>query len=452
MINFWDIEKFKNNVAIITENERITYSELLKRTEKVESALIEQPHRLVIIKCENNLNSIINYLAVLRTNCPAILLDYNLNNEQIKTYIQKYQPHFILDKNIQKLQSDTQCSSELAILLSTSGSTGNPKLVRLSRKNIQVNAESIAKYLNIRKTDRAITTLPFHYSYGLSVINSHFLKGASILLSSESVISKKFWNLINENKVTSFAGVPYTFDMLKKLRFENLNLPHLRYITQAGGKLSEENGKYFTQICQRKNIDFFIMYGQTEASPRMSYFKTNDFPKKINSIGKAIPGGKICLYDNSNNIVNNPYKNGELVYYGQNVMMGYAENQQDLEKTDDLKGVLYTGDVAFFDEDGFFFIAGRKNRFTKIQGLRMNLDDLTQYFVSKSIDAVAVSNDLLICIISEVNIDTEIRKTFLKQFKLHHSIVKFIQVEEIPKNSTGKILFKNLENIFNEKK
>lgn len=450
MKNFWNLEKFKDNIAIFTKDDKITYSELSKKVNQTEQVLKENPYELVFVKCKNDVNSIVSYLAALRANCPILLLDDDIDEEHLKYFIKNYSPRFLLDNNITKFDNDNICSNDLAVLLSTSGSTGNPKLVRLSRINIQDNAKSIAKYLNINHNDRAITTLPFHYSYGLSVINSHLIKGASIILTNESIISKKWWELIKKYKATSFAGVPYTFDMLRKLKFENMDLPSLRYITQAGGKLKDDHGKYFTQLCQNKNIDFFIMYGQTEASPRMTYFKTNDFPNKINSIGKAIPGGKIQLIDEEGNIIKNAHIEGELIYNGKNVMMGYANNKNDLKEGNNLKGVLHTGDIAFFDDKGFFFITGRKNRYTKIQGLRINLDDITQFLLKKNINGVAIGNDLQICIASTNNLDEKMKKNILKKYKLHHSVLRFMHIDEIPKNSSGKILYKEIEEIFNE--
>jgi long-chain acyl-CoA synthetase len=450
--NFWNFEKFKENIAILTEDDKITYSELSKRVNQAEIVLKKNPYELVFLKCKNDINSIVNYLAALRTNCPVLLLDEDIDEEHLQIFIKNYNPRFLLDNNTSIFDSNTICSNNLAVLLSTSGSTGNPKLVRLSRTNIQNNAAAIAEYLSINQNDRAITSLPFHYSYGLSVINSHLINGASVILTNESIISKKWWDLIKKYKATSFAGVPYTFDMLKKLRFENMDLPSLRYITQAGGKLSEEQGKYFTELCQRKNIDFFIMYGQTEASPRMTYFKTNDFPNKINSIGKAIPGGKISLFDDKKNIIKGAFMEGELIYYGSNVMMGYAKNKNDLKREDDLKNILHTGDIAFFDDEGFFFITGRKNRFTKIQGLRINLDDINQFLLKQNINAVAIGNDLQICIASTNTIDEKMKKRILKKYKLHHSVLRFLQIDEIPKNSSGKILYKKIEDMFNDQK
>lgn len=157
------------------------------------------------------------------------------------------------------------------MLLTTSGSTGSPKLVRLSKENILENAKSIAQYLDIDQNERAITSLPMHYSYGLSVINSHLISGATILLTEDSYIQRDFWVFAREQRVTSFSGVPFTYEILKKMKFWNRNLPTLRTLTQAGGKLSNELIEYFAKNAKLRDVNFYVMYGQTEATARMSY-------------------------------------------------------------------------------------------------------------------------------------------------------------------------------------
>lgn len=452
MTNFWNLEKFQNQIAIYTDSgEKLSYGDILKKIEPVEKILKSNSHSLVFCKCKNDINSIVNYIAALRSNCPVLLIDEEINKKYLSTLIKSYNPQFILGDEIIELDSNFKCYKELAVLLSTSGSTGNPKLVRLSKLNIQDNAESIAKYLEINQSDRALTTLPFHYSYGLSIINSHLLVGASILLTEDSIISKKFWDFTNDYKATSIAGVPYTFDMLKKLRFENMQISSLRYMTQAGGKLPFNLAKHFTKTCIEKNIEFYIMYGQTEASPRMSFFKTNDALEKLESIGKAIPGGKLYLNNEKGYKIENINEQGELIYEGLNVMLGYAYKQNDLKKSEELNGVLHTGDLAHFDKDGYFYITGRKNRFTKIHGLRINLDDISNYLINNNIDGVAIGTDKNICIASTQEIDEKMKKMLQKEYKLHHSIIKIIYVDEIPKNSAGKVLYSKIKEMFNGK-
>ena len=450
MTKFWNLEKFKDKIAIITnQGEKVSYQKLISQSRLIEIELKKNPNSLIFCKCRNNLKSIVNYIAILRSNCTVLLIDYFINDNDYNDLLDIYKPNFVLDESLVKLKNQTYCYDKLAVLLSTSGSTGNPKLVRLSKNNIQDNAVSIAKYLNITSLDRPVTVLQFHYSYGLSVINSHLLVGATILLTEESIISNKFWDFIKKEKVTSMAGVPYTFEMLKKLRFNNMNIPSLRYLTQAGGKLSLKLAEYFTTMCIQKNIDFFIMYGQTEASPRMSYFKTNNLLNKLSSIGKPIPGGEFYIYDRNNIKIDKIEKEGELVYKGSNVMLGYAENIADLKKHDELNRILYTGDLAKVDKDGFYYIIGRKNRFTKIHGLRINLDDISDFLLLNGISSVVVSDDNLILLAVVSTKIEKVQTMVLKKYKLHHSVLRIITINKIPKNKSGKILYNKINSFLN---
>ncbi|MEE3466956.1 MAG: AMP-binding protein [Eubacterium sp.] len=264
---------------------------------------------------------------------------------------------------------------DLALLLTTSGSTGSPKLVRQSRTNVLVNAASIVDYLEIGEFDRAITTLPMSYTYGLSIVNSHLLAGAELLLTDISIMQRDFWDFFQKEKASSLAGVPYTYEMLKKLKFMKMLLPSLKYMTQAGGRLRPELHKEFAEFATLTRKRFYVMYGQTEATARMAYLPYVHAEKKVGSIGVAIPGGALFLEDENGEQITEPHKVGELVYHGRNVTYGYAEELADLAKGDENDGVLHTGDMAEMDEDGYFFITGRKKRFLKIYGNRVSLDE-----------------------------------------------------------------------------
>ena len=180
---------------------------------------------------------------------------------------------------------------ELGLLISTSGSTGSPKLVRQSYLNVMDNARSIAKYLKLDETERPITTLPMNYVYGLSIINSHFLTGAVLLLTDKTLMQKEFWNFFKEAEATSFGGVPYTYEMLDKLRFYNMQLPSLRTMTQAGGKLTPELHEKFAIYAAENNKNFIVMYGAAEATSRMGYLPPDKAIEKKGSMGIPIPGG-----------------------------------------------------------------------------------------------------------------------------------------------------------------
>ena len=273
------------------------------------------------------------------------------------------------------------------LLMSTSGTTGSPKFVRQSYSNIIFNTRSIVKYLNIKIKDVTITSLPFSYVYGLSVINSHLFSGATIVLTNKSIIEKDFWQLVKKYKVNNFFGVPYSYSIIERVGYKNLS-NNFKYSTQAGGKMNHELIRKIIKMYKKKKIKFIQMYGSAEATSRMSYLSWSNAQKKIGSIGKPIPGGKFFLKDYNGLIINKINKIGELVYKGKNVCLGYAKNYKDLNLSDLNKGTLFTGDTAYRDRDGFYFIIGRKNRYTKIFGIRINLAELETLFLKKGIDVV----------------------------------------------------------------
>jgi len=335
---------------------------------------------------------------------------------------------------------------ELALLLTTSGSTGSPKLVRQSYKNIKSNAESIVKYLEISELERPITTLPMNYTYGLSIINSHLLKGATILLTNKSFMEKEFWEFFKEYRATSFGGVPYTYEMLHRLRFTRMNLPSLTNFTQAGGKLIPELHKEFAEFAEKKGLRFYVMYGQTEATARMSYLPYQKAVEKCGSMGIAIPGGDFLLIDANGHIIDTSNVVGEIIYHGPNVTLGYAECGEDLNKGDERHGILETGDMAIRDNDGYYYIVGRKKRFLKIFGNRVNLDECERMVKSEfDIPCACIGHDdsMQIYLTNSVLVDT-VRKFLSEKTGLNHIAFNVRCIAEIPTNDSGKTLYEAL--------
>jgi len=268
--------------------------------------------------------------------------------------------------------------------MSTSGSTGSPKFVKQSYQNVISNIKSIIRYLNIKKEDITITSLPISYVYGLSVINTHLFAGATIVLTNKSMVEKKFWDLIDKYKVNNFSGVPYNYSIVEKISKKGLP-KSLKYTTQAGGKMNNILIKKIINIYKKNKIKLIQMYGAAEATSRMSYLKWRYSFKKIGSIGKPIPGGSFYMIDKKGKKNN---KKGELVYQGKNVCMGYAESSKDLTLPDLNKGTLKTGDIAYKDKEGFYYIEGRNNRYVKIFGIRLNLSELETILLKKGIDVI----------------------------------------------------------------
>ena len=293
--------------------------------------------------------------------------------------------------------------------------------------------------------DRPITTMPFSYSYGLSIINSHLLKGASIILTDATLMDRRFWEIFKGNNATTFGGVPFIFEMLKKLRVEKMNLPSLKYITQAGGKLSMKLSAEFADICADKGIEFCVMYGQTEATARMSYLPWEYARTKVGSIGIAIPGGKFWLEDENRNVIKKSNTIGELIYQGDNVTMGYAESCFDLQNGDENNGILHTGDLAKRDVHGFYYITGRKKRFLKIFGKRVNLNEIEEHINVAGYNCVCAGTDDNLKIYITEPVDKDLIVSYIaKRTGINRAGFSFVYIEKIPRNESGKVRYSAL--------
>jgi long-chain acyl-CoA synthetase len=446
------LQDFTGRTALILpDGSRQSYKELANLSDSIYSmAGAPIPRRsLVAIECDNSLSSLAGYLGALRNDFPLLLVDAQLSQELRERLYSHFNVPWVWGESSQwkhRPCKSPQVHKDLAVLLSTSGSTGEPKLVKLTQSNLQSNAASIARYLEIDFDERPITSLPIHYSYGLSVINSHLLKGATLLLTSEPITSKQFWNFFRDYKASSFAGVPTTYTMLRKLRFERMSLPTLRVMTQAGGPLDPELIRWFDELARSRGQRFFVMYGQTEATARISYVPPERLFEKIGSIGIPIPDGTIELIDEEASLITEAGTIGQLRYSGPNVMMGYAENETDLAANDSQGGCLLTGDLAKRDTDGYFYLCGRLKRFIKIFGNRFSLDEVELQLRARGFDvAVTGHDDLLIIAIRGEKLGIDALKTNVPLwYRIHHSAIDVVAVENFPMSSSGKILYTEL--------
>jgi len=451
--------------AIVCDNgDTISYGKLKKLINSF--SIYFKERSIVFLIGSNNVSSLVCYFAALESGVVPLLLSENINDEQLNDLIDIYSPKYIFSKktfsnSIYSLRAkveeghlflrnkalDISIHKDLALLLTTSGSTGSPKLVKLTKENIKSNAESISEYLKIGYDDRAITSLPFNYSYGLSVINSHLFSGGSIVLSNSSMMEEKFWKSINDYSVTSIAGVPYNYEMMLRLGIDNLDIPTIKKMTQAGGKLDYQKAKKVNDFLQLKGIDFYTMYGQTEATARISYLPCGNIDKKPNSIGIPIPGGRLWLENEEGLKISNSKIVGEMIYEGLNVSMGYAESKEDLSIGDVNKGILKTGDLAYFDEEGYYFIEGRNNRFVKVFGNRISLDSLEKLVTTKGFDSVAtgVDDKIVIYVIEEPNLSVaELRKEISESIGINMVAIKVTPIDDFPRLDSGKINYKAL--------
>jgi acyl-CoA synthetase (AMP-forming)/AMP-acid ligase II len=337
---------------------------------------------------------------------------------------------------------------DLGVLLPTSGSLGSPKYVRLTYGNVQANAESIVEYLGIGPDERALMSLPFSYSYGLSLVNTHLLAGASIAITSRPIVMGGTWDFFRTQGCTSIAGVPPTYHALARTGFLNRDLPSLRTMTQAGGKLAASQVVRFHEYAAQRGVRFFVMYGQTEASARISYVPWDRLPEKAGSIGIAIPRGRLSVDGDAGG----PDSRGELVYSGPNVMYGYATSRDCLAKGDELGGVLRTGDMGYVDEEGFFFVTGRLRRFMKVFGVRMNLDELERALEEEcgtSVACVGRDNQLAIVVESgDRKVSEHVRTLALQRYHLQPSLFRIEALAALPQNSSGKKDYGALEEAY----
>jgi len=448
---FHDLNHHGDKVAVIDEKgTEISYADFLKRADALGGTLKERS--LVLIVCKNGLDCLAGYIGVMRSKSAALLIHHSIKPDQLADIQARFNPSYVYapDAFGQYHLKETGSAApllhpDLALLLPTSGTTGSRNFVRLSAHNLHTNAQSIVQYLSITDTDRAITTMPMNYTYGLSIIHSHLAAGASLILSEESLVSPKFWEAIRDFKATTFGGVPFIYEMLKKLRFAKMDLSHLRYLTQAGGKLSKELSVEFAEIAEQKNFQFITMYGQTEATSRIAYLPSEQARTKAGSIGKAIPGVTLSLIDESGAVIEQNNVAGELVCRGDNVSMGYAIGSADLAKVDENKGILYTGDIALRDEDGFYFIVGRKKRFLKIFGHRVNLDEIEQLLKNIGYDCACGGTDdhLKIFIAGKADI-VSVKADMTRLTTINPQGFTVIPVPAIPRSESGKIDYARL--------
>ena len=465
----WNFKRFGQRVAAADEFGRsLTYDELAKEGQAL--CGVAGGRCLTFNLCQNSMGSLLGYAGFLEGGVVPVMLGAQLDEQLLEALLNSYHPKYIWAPKERSVldfapvyerfgyqllktgyEDETPLYPELALLLTTSGSTGSPKLVRQSYRNIRANTDSIVEYLELDETERPISTLPMNYTYGLSIINSHLDVGATLLMTEKGVAQREFWAFFREQGATSFGGVPYTYEMLDRMRFTRMELPTLRTLTQAGGKLLAQLHRKFATWCMETGRHFVVMYGQCEATARMAYLPWEKSVEKIGSMGAAIPGGRFSLVDVDGSEIRQPHVTGELVYYGENVTLGYATDRADLAKGDERGGMLQTGDMAQVDEDGYYTIVGRKKRFLKLFGNRVNLDETERMLKSafpQTDCACGGVDDHLYLFATDEALLPDMRRFLSEKTGLNLSAFTARALPEIPKNDAGKTLYKELEKYY----
>ena len=456
---FLDLDKRNRNaVAVIDDSGMsITYGDICDFSKKFADYL---PARsLIFILSENRIGSLLGYTSSLSNKIVPLILSAKTEKGLYENLFDMYKPEYMWIPNemVEEFTYEIVFSDygyslvktgfnqktlyeDLSLLLPTSGSTGSPKLVRHSYRNIEANANNVLRMFDLTPSEKAMAILPMHYTMGLSVIASHLLAGATLLLSSRSLLDKGFWEMLKE--ATSFTGVPYSYDILMKMRFTRMDLPNLKIITQGGGKLTPEMFHTLAVYAQEKGKKFIPTYGQSECTARMAYLPAELALTKTCSIGMAEPGGKLSIVDNEGNETFDGEATGEMVYRGENVTLGYAYNLDDLQKGDENHGIMHTGDLAKRDADGCYYIVGRLKRFLKIFGLRIGLDEIEGMIKEQyGIDCYCKGNDeRLIVLLTKAELADEVISFIETKTHLFHKNIEVQVVDAILRNEAGKVI------------
>ena len=456
---FLDLDKKeRSKIAIIDDSGcSVNYGDICDFSEEFSKYLPQRS--LIFILSENKIGSLLGYTASLSNRIVPLIISAKTEEGLYTNLRDMYHPEYmwIPDELVEGLGYKVIFSAwdyslvktgfpkvplyeELSLLLPTSGSTGSPKLVRHSYRNIEANAYNVTRLFQLTEDEKAMAILPMHYTMGLSVIASHLLTGATLLLSGRSLLDKGFWTMLKD--ATSFTGVPFSYDILTKMRFTRLDLPNLRIITQGGGKLTPEMWKTLAQYAQDKGKKFIATYGQSECTARMAYLPAEMAMTKVCSIGMAEPGGQLSIIDDKGNESFEGEATGEMVYRGENVTLGYATCLEDLQKGDENHGVMHTGDLAYRDADGCYFIVGRMKRFLKIFGLRIGLDEVENLIKSEyKIDCYCKGNDeKLIVLVTDNSVLDKLPAFIEEKTHLFHQKIEVQLVDTILRNEAGKVI------------
>ena len=465
---FLNVDKHDQNKIAVKDDSgySLTYGDICRIIEKFDA--LNVPRSLVFCLCQNCAASLVGYIALENNKQVPLLLGAGMDEGLRKNLELIYEPSYYWapEEKEQELGGEKiyeaygyvllktryeayPLNEELSLLLTTSGSTGSPKLVRHKYGNLEANAENVAKVFSWRPNEEVgICDLPMNYTMGLNVINSHLVIGASVLMIKANLMDPDFWEFIKVNGGTDFCGVPFSYEIMRRIGFNKMDLPKLHTLAEGGGKLTDKMFKWIANYAKESGKRFCATFGTSETSARIAFLDPELALKKIGSIGKAIPNGELFLLDEA--VLEEGSVTGELAYRGPNVTMGYALRKEDLLKGDEFCGEYHTGDIAKRDPDGFYTIIGRKGRFLKIFGLRVSLDETERILKTQypNVDFCCTGDDKRMNIfMTDEGIEDEIIPFISGKTNLHNSAFKVFALDEIPRNDYGKVRFAELEKI-----
>ena len=462
-----NLEKWPSDAvaAIDAQGASLTYGAL--RQFAGDTAQLMPSRSLLFLLVENNVGGIAWAIGNICAGNVPLILNAHLDKELFRSLFELYQPPFVCvpegmadafpyvtvathyGYTLMRTGNEAcPMNNELSHLLPTSGSTGSPKLVRHKYENIEAAALNISTFFALTDRDRPLMVLPLYYTMGLSMVFSHFYVGATVLITNQSMTDRNFWRFVKEERATSFTGVPYSFEILNLMRFFRMDLPDLTLLTQGGGRMPKELNLKFAEWCRDTGRQWIATYGQSECTARMAWLPAKWAIEKVGSIGIAVPNAELSLIDMDGQPVTTPNTEGEMCYRGRNVTMGYARCREDLLKGDERHGFIRTGDLAYFDEDGCYYIVGRMGRFLKLFGMRVGLDECERIVKGKyQIECACVGTDeKMLVYITDEQYKAQVKDELVSRLKLVASSFEVRVIAEIPKNEAGKTLYAKLEN------
>ena len=435
--------------AIDSEGGHVTYGEIIELAAHIKNIVSERA--LCFMLVENNVQCVQWVMAsLISKRLVPLILNAKTDDTLYSNLLDTYKPAYIWQSGILTRTKNeiAPLYEHLSHLLPTSGSTGSPKLVRHCYDNIEAAGLNISTFFELKELDRPLMVLPLYYTMGLSMVFSHFIVGATILITGRNMTDPVFWSFIKEKHATSFTGVPYSFQILNMMRFFRMDLPDLELLTQGGGKMERHLNLKFAEYCRDNGKRWIATYGQSECTARMAYLPAKWAIEKVGSIGIAVPNGELSLIDADDNIITAPHTEGEMCYRGKNVTLGYATCLDDLQKGDERHGYIRTGDLAYFDEDGCYYIVGRKGRFLKLFGMRVGLDECEQIIASDcQVESACVGTDeKMIVYITNASKTQAVKDALVEKTHIVATSFEIRVIPEIPKNEAGKKLYSKLEN------
>lgn len=451
-----------DRIAVIdNEGNQLTYRHITELADKISSKITKRS--LLFILTNNDSASVVWTIAAIISGNVPLILSASIEKNLLENLKKIYAPQYIIEKNKKENPFEIitefgygisgtgnpyyELYSELSHLLPTSGSTGSPKLVRHKYENIEASALNISALFRLNEKSRPLLVLPIHYTMGLSVVFSHLKVGATILITDRPMTDPAFWKFLKDEKATSFTGVPFSYEILDKLRFTRMKLPFLTLLTQGGGKMSEDLNLKFVNYCLENNKRWIATYGQSEGTARMAWLPEEYALSKIGSIGIAVPNGHLSLRDTDGKEITESPATGEMCYRGKNVTLGYAYSIEDLNKGDERNGFLATGDIAYRDSDGFYYIKGRMGRFLKIFGNRIGLDECERIIRSQiSCECACTGTDeRLIVYLTDSDQSSEALNVLIETTHLPANVIEIRTINNLPKNEAGKVIYHKLQ-------